>query len=225
MIMLTARSTDITSSRGLDLGADDYVTKPFNPRELVARNRGPAAPCESDRLRRRTCSSASSPSVSSGMRSSCRARPSNLTPTEFRLLEALAREPWSGLFRADCRIGCSGSTTRVWERTVDVHIMNLRRKIEPDPARPRLIGTVVGSAIGSRISEMRTSGRMHREGTMRHSLRFRLLLGNVLVVSLRSVSPRSRPAARPPASSSADGGEQAIRVTGVSPACSADSMR
>ncbi|MHB0878494.1 MAG: response regulator [Anaerolineae bacterium] len=144
IIMLTARSTDRDKLTGLDIGADDYVTKPFNPRELVARVRA---------VLRRT---APTEEASADMRFGdlevsfvrhevlVAGQPANLTPTEFRLLEAMVREPRRAFSRSELLDRAFGSDYEGLERTVDVHIMNLRRKIETEPSRPRYIATVPG---------------------------------------------------------------------------------
>ena len=145
IIMLTARSTDEDKLLGLDLGADDYVTKPFNPRELVARVRA---------VLRRAASADGEPPPDvcygdltiSFIRHevSLRNRPVNLTPTEFLVLEALAREPGRAFSRSELLDRALGHDYEGIERTVDVHVMNLRRKIEPEPGKQRYIGTVPG---------------------------------------------------------------------------------
>ncbi len=145
IIMLTARSTDEDKLLGLDLGADDYVTKPFNPRELVARVRAV--------LRRAVGGEGElPPDVCYGQLTVSfirhevllGSRPVSLTPTEFRVLEALAREPGRAFSRAELLDRAFGHDYEGIERTVDVHVMNLRRKIEPEPGNPRYIGTVPG---------------------------------------------------------------------------------
>jgi len=144
IIMLTARSTDEDKLAGLDMGADDYLTKPFNPRELVARVRA---------VLRRAMPEEEPPAdlrfgdltISFLRHEVCvRDRVVNLTPTEFRLLEVLAREPGRAFSRAELLDRAFGYDYEGLERTVDVHIMNLRRKIEPEPGRPRYIATVPG---------------------------------------------------------------------------------
>ena len=144
IIMLTARSTDEDKLVGLDLGADDYVTKPFNPRELVARIRA---------VLRRAAPEVERPEdirfddlFISFVRHEVLARGKvvNLTPTEFRLLEAMAREPGRAFTRDELLDRAFGHDYEGLERTVDVHIMNLRRKIEADSGRPRYIVTVPG---------------------------------------------------------------------------------
>jgi DNA-binding response OmpR family regulator len=145
IIMLTGRSTDDDKLSGLDLGADDYVTKPFNPRELVARIRAV--------LRRTAGKDDASPTevrfgdmVIDFVRHELRANDQvvNLTPTEFRLLEALVKEPSRAFSRLDLLEHAFGYDYEGLERTVDVHIMNLRKKIEPEPSHPRYVVTVPG---------------------------------------------------------------------------------
>jgi DNA-binding response OmpR family regulator len=151
IIMLTARSTDEDKLLGLDLGADDYVTKPFNPRELVARVRAV--------LRRSTVDGEPPPDVCYGVLTisfirhevSLGDRAINLTPTEFRVLETLAREPGRAFSRSELLDRAFGHDYEGIERTVDVHVMNLRRKIEPEPGKPRYIGTVPG--VGYRFED------------------------------------------------------------------------
>jgi DNA-binding response OmpR family regulator len=144
IIMLTARSTDRDKLLGLDIGADDYVTKPFNPRELVARVRAV--------LRRTATADEVSDDIHFGNLEISFVRhevlvggqPANLTPTEFRLLEAMVREPRRAFSRSELLDRVFGSDYEGLERTVDVHVMNLRRKIETEPGRPRYITTVPG---------------------------------------------------------------------------------
>jgi DNA-binding response OmpR family regulator len=145
IIMLTGRSTDDDKLAGLDLGADDYVTKPFNPRELLARIRAV--------LRRASGKDEPGPSeahfgemVMDFVRHEVRANGQvvNLTPTEFRLLETMVKEPGRAFSRLDLLEQVFGYDYEGLERTVDVHIMNLRKKIEPEPGRPRYVITVPG---------------------------------------------------------------------------------
>lgn len=155
IIMLTARSTDGDKLLGLDLGADDYITKPFNPRELVARVRAV--------LRRATPDEEPAADLQFGdltisfVRHEVllRGRSVNLTRTEFRLLEALAREPGRAFSRAELLDRAFGYDYEGVERTVDVHIMNLRRKIEPEVGRPHYIATVPG--VGYRFEGRRVA--------------------------------------------------------------------
>lgn len=144
IIMLTARSTDEDKLLGLDLGADDYVTKPFNPRELVARVRAV--------LRRTMPENEPLADIRFGDLTISFARHEvliqnrivSLTPTEFRVLEVLAREPGRAFSRSELLDRVFGYDYEGVERTVDVHVMNLRRKIEPEPGKPTYVGTVAG---------------------------------------------------------------------------------
>ena len=144
IIMLTARATDEDKLLGLDLGADDYLTKPFNPRELVARVRAV--------LRRTLPDDDPNGELHFGdlaislvrREVAAHGQPVSLTPTEFRLLETLVREPGRAFSRSELLDRAFGFDYDGIERTVDVHIMNLRRKIEPQPGTPRYIMTVPG---------------------------------------------------------------------------------
>jgi DNA-binding response OmpR family regulator len=152
IIMLTARVEEADRLIGLELGADDYVTKPFSPREVVARIRallrrangalttqpralvcGPLALDPS----RRTCTLAGNPVL--------------LTPTEFAILETLMHHPGIPFTRERLIAEALGYDYAGYERTVDVHIRNLRRKIEVNPQEPRFILTVFG--VGYRFAE------------------------------------------------------------------------
>ena len=152
IIMLTARTTEEDKLIGLDLGADDYVVKPFSPRELMARIRAV--------LRRTADESQTGPSlISSGglevdflrRQVTLLGKDIHLTPKEFRLLEILIRQPGRVFSRLDLLEDAFGYDYAGLERTVDVHIMNLRKKIEPDPDCPRYVQTVYG--IGYRFAE------------------------------------------------------------------------
>lgn len=143
IIMLTARTTDEDKLTGLGLGADDYVTKPFSPRELAARVRavlrrlpGERGPAEIERGEL-TVNFVKHKAFLAG-------RPLNLSPTEFKLLGVLAREPGRVFSRAQLIEEALGYDFVGFDRTVDVHILNLRRKLEPDPNHPEHIKTVYG---------------------------------------------------------------------------------
>jgi DNA-binding response OmpR family regulator len=143
VIMLTAKSTDQDKLTGLGFGADDYVTKPFSPRELIARvqavlrrlprERGP----EEIRSGELSMNLASHEAWFAG-------KLLDLTSVEFILLGVLAREPGRVFGRADLIEEALGYDFEGFDRTVDVHILNLRRKLEPDPSHPRYIKTIYG---------------------------------------------------------------------------------
>jgi DNA-binding response OmpR family regulator len=150
IIMLTARTLDDDKLLALDLGADDYVTKPFSPRELVARVRAVLRRVNDGgepRPAKVTCGDLVVDFVRHEvLRSGEDAR---LTPTEFKLLEALVNEPGRAFSRLELLDRAFGVDYDGMERTIDVHIMNLRRKIEDDASSPRFIVTVAG--IGYRF--------------------------------------------------------------------------
>lgn len=152
IIMLTARTTEEDKLIGLDLGADDYIVKPFSPRELMARIRAV--------LRRIADESQSGPSLLTygdlevdffRREVTLCGQSMHLTPKEFRLLELMIRQPGRVFSRLDLLEAAFGYDYAGLERTVDVHIMNLRKKIEPDPNNPRFVQTVYG--IGYRFAE------------------------------------------------------------------------
>jgi two-component system alkaline phosphatase synthesis response regulator PhoP len=151
IIMLTARDDEADSIVGLELGADDYVTKPFSPRELVARVRAV--------LRRRTPPGQAGEVLRAGaleldvarMRLSADGRPADLTPTEFQLLAAMARQPGRVFTRGQLLDALHGVAFESYERAIDAHVKNIRRKIEPDPREPRHLLTVYG--VGYRLAE------------------------------------------------------------------------
>lgn len=153
MIMLTARSTEDDVLIGLELGADDYITKPFSPREVVARVKTVLR-----RIQRDT--DAQHAEITLGQlninltRHEVRIQDAviPLTPKEFKLLELMARNPGRAFSRLDLVELAFGYDYEGLERTVDAHIMNLRRKIEPDHTNPTYIETVYG--IGYRFSEV-----------------------------------------------------------------------
>ena len=140
IILLTARTTEADKLEGLRLGADDYVTKPFSPRELVARVHAVlrrTAPARRLRFSHLEIDLDRSEVRHHGV-------PVSLTATEYKLLETLCRAPGRVFTRSDLVARILGWDYAGTERTVDVHIANLRRKIESNPAQPALIATVFG---------------------------------------------------------------------------------
>ena len=155
IIMLTAKTTEQDRLTGLDLGADDYVTKPFSPKELAARVRAV--------LRRLPEEVQRGPEeIKHGEltvnfvkhEASLAGKPLNLTPIEFKLLGVLIKEPGRVFSRAQLIEKALGYDFDGFDRTIDVHILNLRRKLEPDPNHPRYIKTVYGA--GYKFSEVRS---------------------------------------------------------------------
>jgi two-component system alkaline phosphatase synthesis response regulator PhoP len=151
IIMLTARVDETDRLIGLELAADDYITKPFSPREVVARVRavlrraqmGPEEPrivraseVEIDLIRHQV---------------QVAGRTVELTPTEFNLLLTLASQPGRAFTRLQLLEATQGEAYAGYERTIDAHIKNLRAKIEPDARQPRYILTVFG--VGYRFRE------------------------------------------------------------------------
>ncbi len=151
IIMLTAKTTDEDKLIGLELGADDYVTKPFSPRELAARVRT---------VLRRLPGERGPDEIKHGNltvnflkhEASINSKALGLTEVEFKLLGVFAKEPGRVFSRAELIDKAFGYNFEGFDRTIDVHILNLRRKLEPDPGRPRYIRTVYGA--GYKLSEV-----------------------------------------------------------------------
>jgi DNA-binding response OmpR family regulator len=152
IIVLTARDDELDKVLGLELGADDYMTKPFSPRELVARVRTVLRRTErpADRGSRLV---AGDVVVDRDRRQATVAgRPVELTATEFALLAALAEQPGRVFTRSQLLDAVHGVAFESYERAIDAHVKNLRRKVEPDPHAPRYLLTVHG--VGYRLAEV-----------------------------------------------------------------------
>jgi DNA-binding response OmpR family regulator len=151
IVMLTARGDETDRIVGLEIGADDYVVKPFSPKELVARVRAV--------LRRSRTAARGNEVVRAGdveidtakMRVSVGGTQVDLTPTEFQLLATLAREPGRVFTRSQLLDAVHGVAIESYERAIDAHVKNIRRKIEPQPGSPRYVVTVHG--VGYRFAD------------------------------------------------------------------------
>jgi two-component system, OmpR family, alkaline phosphatase synthesis response regulator PhoP len=150
IIMLTARDDETDKLIGLELGADDYVTKPFSPRELVARVRA---------VLRRHAGSGETEQLRAGdlildvprMRVTRGSEAIELTATEFSLLAAMARQPGRVFTRSQLLDAIHGVAFESYERAIDAHVKNIRRKLEPSPRAPRYLLTVYG--VGYRLAD------------------------------------------------------------------------
>jgi two-component system alkaline phosphatase synthesis response regulator PhoP len=147
IIMLTARTTEDDKLAGLNLGADDYVTKPFSPRELAARVRVILRRLPEETLQRGPVEIKRGELTLNFLNreASIAGKALHLTPIEFKLLGVLAREPGRVFSREQLIEMVFGYDFEGFDRTVDVHILNLRRKLEPDSNHPRYIKTVYGT--------------------------------------------------------------------------------
>jgi two-component system alkaline phosphatase synthesis response regulator PhoP len=151
IVMLTARGEESDRIVGLELGADDYLVKPFSPKELVARVRAV--------LRRTSGPSAGAEVLRAGdvevdlpkMRARVGGVAVELTPTEFQLLATFVREPGRVFTRGQLLDALHGVTVDSYERAIDAHVKNLRRKIEPEVGHPRYVLTVHG--VGYRFAD------------------------------------------------------------------------
>jgi two-component system alkaline phosphatase synthesis response regulator PhoP len=147
IILLTAKTTEADRISGLDLGADDYVTKPFSPKELAARVRAVfrRTPDEALQMGPEELHFGSLTLNFPRHEAYLSTRALDLTPVEFKLLGVFAREPHRVFSRSQLIEKVLGYDFDGFDRTIDVHILNLRRKLEPDPSRPKYIRTVYGS--------------------------------------------------------------------------------
>jgi two-component system, OmpR family, alkaline phosphatase synthesis response regulator PhoP len=147
IILLTARTTEQDRIEGLDLGADDYVTKPFSPKELAARVRAVfrRTPDEMQEMGPQEITFGDLSINFHQHEAYLSQRPLNLTPVEFKLLGVFIREPNRVFSRGQLIEKVLGYDFEGFDRTIDVHILNLRRKLESDAGHPKYIKTVYGS--------------------------------------------------------------------------------
>jgi two-component system, OmpR family, alkaline phosphatase synthesis response regulator PhoP len=153
IIMLTARDDESDKLVGLELGADDYVVKPFSPKELVARVRAVLRRAEGLRQQSDLVRVGDEVELDLGrMEATIGGRRVELTPTEFQLLATLARQPGRVFTRAQLLDALHGVAFESYERAIDAHVKNLRRKIEPEPRAPRYLLTAFG--VGYRFADL-----------------------------------------------------------------------
>ena len=151
IIMLTARDEETDKLVGLELGADDYITKPFSPKELVARVRSVLRRSELVQEGREVIRVSDVTLDLPRMQVTVGGEEIELTATEFQLLQALASQPGRIFTRSQLLNAVHGVAIESYERAIDAHIKNIRRKLEPVPHEPRYIQTVYG--VGYRFSD------------------------------------------------------------------------
>jgi DNA-binding response OmpR family regulator len=153
IIMLTARGEESDKLVGLELGADDYIVKPFSPKELVARVRAVLRRWELARTADADVLRAGDLTLDvPRMRVTVGGTPVELSPTEFQLLTTLARHPGRVFTRGQLLDALHGVAFESYERAIDAHVKNIRRKLEPDPRQPCYVLTVYG--VGYRLADL-----------------------------------------------------------------------
>jgi len=147
IIMLTAKTTEEDRLTGLQLGADDYVTKPFSPRELAARVRAVLRRLPEESVDRGPTEVHHDKLIVNFLKHevSVGGKLISLTPIEFKLLGVLVKEPGRVFSRSQLIEKAIGYDFEGFDRTIDVHILNLRRKLEPDMDHPKYVKTVYGA--------------------------------------------------------------------------------
>ncbi|MDI6695025.1 MAG: response regulator transcription factor [Anaerolineales bacterium] len=150
IIVLTAKLDENDKVLGLELGADDYVTKPFSPRELTARVRAVLRRLEKGSAEPDVLRAADIELDRAGRTVTVGGKFVDLTPSEFEILAILMATPGRAYSRLELLDRLQGAAFEGYERTIDVHVRNLRAKIEPEPAKPKYIETVYG--VGYRFA-------------------------------------------------------------------------
>jgi len=152
IVMLTARGDETDTIVGLELGADDYVVKPFSPKELVARVRAVLRRSSAEAmLAERPIRVRDVEIDPQRLRVTVADRPVELTPTEFQLLATLATQPGRVFTRGQLLDAIHGVAIESYERAIDAHVKNVRKKLEPDPRHPHYVLTVHG--VGYRFAD------------------------------------------------------------------------
>lgn len=151
IVVLTARGDESDRLIGLELGADDYVVKPFSPKEVVARVRAVLRRTEQAALAGQVIRASDVTVDLDRMRVTAGDRPIELTRTETTILATLARQPGRVFTRSQLLDAIHGVAIESYERAIDAHVKNIRRKLESDPRRPRYVLTV--HAVGYKFAE------------------------------------------------------------------------
>ena len=170
IVMLTARADESDKLVGLELGADDYLVKPFSPKELVARVRSVLRRSEAAQAPRDLIRVGELELNLPSLQLTIAGRPVELTQTEFQLLSTMARQPGRVFSRAQLLNAIHGVEVESYERAIDAHVKNLRRKIEPEPHNPRYLAEAGADGDGPDLPgaarDRRPGGRREKAGRL-----------------------------------------------------------